>query len=138
MVPVNYFAVILAAILEMALGFAWYGPLFGRPWRKMMHMPADMAGQQKGMAKIFAIQALGALLMAFIMAHALIFASAYLAETGVAAGIMVGFANWIGFVAPVTVGSVLWENKPWKLWFINAGYYLVSLILMGILLSLWA
>lgn len=50
---------------------------------------------------------------------------------------MAGFWNWLGFVAPVTLGAVLWEGKHWKLWFLNNGYYLVTLLLMGAVLALW-
>ena len=34
-------------------------------------------------------------------------------------------------------GAFCWDGKSWKLWFINSGYYLVSLLLMGSLLSVW-
>lgn len=50
---------------------------------------------------------------------------------------MVGFWNWLGFVAPVTLGGVLWEGKPWKLWGLNNGYQLLSLLVMGVILALW-
>ncbi len=53
------------------------------------------------------------------------------------AGVSVGFGAWIGFVAPVSLGIVLWDGKPWKLWMINAGYYLVGLLLIGSILALW-
>ena len=75
--------------------------------------------------------------MAFVLSHALVFASTYLNTSGISAGLQTGFWNWLGFVVPVTVGSVLWDGKPWKLWFINAGYYLVMLLIMGVILALW-
>ena len=33
-VEINYLAVLVAAIASMALGFLWYGPLFGNQWKK--------------------------------------------------------------------------------------------------------
>ncbi|MBI3341870.1 DUF1761 domain-containing protein, partial [Candidatus Curtissbacteria bacterium] len=33
---INYMAVVAAAVVNMVLGFLWYGPLFGKPWMKMM------------------------------------------------------------------------------------------------------
>jgi len=139
MVPINYLAVLVAAIAQMVLGFLWYGPFFGKPWTAMMKItPEQMAeARAKGMGKSYAIMIVGALLMSWILAHAIIFASAYLMFYGAMAGITIGFLNWLGFVAPVTVGSVLWEGKPWKLWFLNAGYYLVGLCLMGAILAVW-
>ncbi len=79
----------------------------------------------------------GSLLMAFVLAHALIFASNYLKIFDVSAGLTGAFWKWLGFIAPVTLGSVLWEGKSWKLWFLNNGYYLLSLIVMGVILAVW-
>lgn len=31
-VPINYVAVVLAAVANMILGFVWFGPLFGKLW----------------------------------------------------------------------------------------------------------
>ena len=41
---------------------------------------------------------------------------------------------WIGFVAPVLLGTVLWEQKPFQYYLINALYWLVALIAMSIVL----
>ena len=143
-VPINYLAVLVAAIVQMVLGFLWYGPIFGKPWGKLMGWsPETMEAMKKDpkmkktMMRNYLIMAVGSLLMAWILDHAIIFASAYLLFSGVTAAVAVGFMNWLGFFAPVTVGPVLWEGKSWKLWFLNSGYYLVGLILMGIVLALW-
>ncbi|MBI5644836.1 DUF1761 domain-containing protein [Candidatus Kaiserbacteria bacterium] len=140
-VPINYLAVIVAAIANMVLGFLWYGPLFGKTWSHLMGWgemtPDKMAAMQKKARLGYAVSFVGALVMAFVLAHALVFASTYLKVEGVHAGLAAGFWNWLGFVAPVTVGAVLWDGKPWKLWFINAGYYLVTLLIMGEILALW-
>lgn len=139
MVPVNYLAVVGAAVLSMFLGFLWYGPLFGKPWMKLMGWTKEsMKGMKSSdMSKMYGLQFIGSLVMAFVLAHALIFAAAYLHESGISAGLQTGFWNWLGFIAPVTVGGVLWERMPWKLWLLNNSYYLVSLCAMGVLLALW-
>lgn len=80
---------------------------------------------------------IAALVMAFVLAHALIFAATYLKVNGVKAGLQAGFWNWLGFAAPLTLGAVLWDGKPWRLWFLNAGYWLVALLAMALILALW-
>lgn len=139
MVPINYFAVILNVALAMGLGFVWYGPLFGAQWAEMMGWTEDSMAEarKQGMGKAYAVQALGALLMSFVLAHSIIFAAAYLQVNGIMAGVEAAIWNWVGFIAPVTVGAVLWEGKSWKLWALNAGYFFVLLLVMGIVLSLW-
>ena len=90
-----------------------------------------------GMAKSYILTIIGSLIMATVLAHALIFASEYLKMYGIAAGLMSGFFNWLGFIAPVTLGVVLWEGKSWKLWFIENGYWLINLLVMGVILAMW-
>lgn len=140
MVPINYLAVLASAVVMMVLGGLWYGPLFGKQWLALMGWSeAEIeAKKAKGMGQSYALMALSALVLSFVMAHTLVFASAYLNESGISAGLQTGFWNWLGFVVPVSLGTVLWEGKSWKLWMLNAGYYLVGLLLIGVLLSLWA
>lgn len=138
-VPINYMAVLTAAVVSMVVGFLWYGPLFGKMWIKEMGWSkTDMEkAKKKGMAKQYGLMFVGSLVMSYVLAHATIFASAYMHVTGVPAGLMSGLWNWLGFVAPVTLGSVLWEGKSWKLWGLNNGYYLVTLLAMGTVLAVW-
>lgn len=136
-VPVNLFVVLIAAVASMGLGYLWYGPLFGKLWMKEMSMKgSDMSKAAKhGMAKSYGVMFVGSLVMAYVLAHAIVFAATYLKMTGISAGLMSGFWNWLGFIAPVTLGSVLWEGKSFKLWLINSGYWLVTLLTMGVILT---
>jgi hypothetical protein len=90
------------------------------------------------MTKAYLLMILGTLLLSYVLAHALVFAATYTKATGLAAGLMVGFWNWLGFIAPVTLASVIWEGKSWPFWALNNGYYLISLLLMGVVLALIA
>jgi hypothetical protein len=139
MVPVNYLAIVASAILMMVIGYLWYGPLFGKRWTALLGLPSDaMSNARTTEAKIsYLIMGLAALLMSFILAHAIIFANTYMQITGIVAGMLVGVMNWLGFVVPVSLGTVLWERKPWILWVINAGYYLVVLVIIGAVLAVW-
>ena len=140
MIPVNYWAVLASAVVMIVLGSLWYGPLFGKQWMAMMgiKMPEKMTPEiQKGMMRSYAIMALGSFLLSLVLAHSIIFGKAYLGISGISAGLQGAFWNWLGFIAPVTLGPVLWENKPWKLWVLNAGYYLVGMLIIGVLLSIW-
>lgn len=138
-VPINFGAVVVGALINMGVGFAWYGPLFGKEWMRLQGIDKARieADKKKGMQKTYMLALLGALAMSYVMAHSMLFAETYLKISGVMSGIMGGFYNWLGFVAPVTLGTVLWDGKPWKLWWINAGYWLTVLCLLGILFSLW-
>ena len=139
MIPINYLAVFVAALISMVLGFLWYGPIFGKPWIALMKFTQEdiEKAKQKGMTKEYLLMMVSALVMAFVLAHNVLFGGVYLEMTGWAAGVQAGIWNWLGFVVPITLSGVLWEGKPWKLWMLNAGYYLVSLVVMGIILASW-
>lgn len=138
-VPVNYLAVLACGVVSMILGSLWYGPLFGKQWQAMSGLTADKMAEakKKGMFKPYALMFVGSLVMAFVLAHANTFASAYLKQTTILSSLQGAFWNWLGFIAPVTLGKVLWDGKPWKLWLLDNGYYLVLLGLMSMILMAW-
>ncbi|KKW23205.1 MAG: hypothetical protein UY65_C0007G0026 [Parcubacteria group bacterium GW2011_GWA2_51_12] len=138
-VPINYLAVLAAGVSNMILGYLWYGPLFGKQWIAWsgMNQQSLDAAKTKGVAKSYILMFVGALVMAYVLSHVIVFGSAYTQTTGISAGVSSAVWSWLGFIAPVTLGSVLWDNKPWKLWILNNAYNLVALVLMGIILSLW-
>ncbi len=139
MVHINFLAVLAATASNVVIGFLWYGPLFGKPWAALSGFTEEtmVAAKAKGMGKNYALMMLGAFLTAFVLAHALVFASAYTNTHGIPAGLMCGFWNWLGFIVPLSMGSVLWDGKPWKLFLINVGYQLVALLAMGCILAVW-
>ncbi len=138
-IPINYLAVFAAAVVSMIVGSLWYGPLFGKPWMKEMGFKSTKMSDamKQGMAKSYGLMFVGSLLMAYVLANELVFSGNFMQTSGLSVGLTGGFFNWLGFVAPVSLGTVLWDGKSWKLWFMNSGYYLVSLLLMGSLLSVW-
>jgi hypothetical protein len=131
-VPVNLLAVLVAALANYIIGTLWYTVLFGASWSKL----SGIAEMKPSIGPIV-LGFIGALLMSYVLAHALVYASSFMSMSGIGAGLMCGFFNWIGFIAPVTLGVVIYEKKSWGLWCINNSYWLVSLLVMGVILSLW-
>ena len=142
MVEVNLLAILGAGIASMIIGFVWYGPLFGKPWSKIMgwgdRTKEQIQEMQKKAMPGYIVSFVGSLVMAYVLAHVYTYASVYTQTFGVTGGLMAAFWSWLGFVAPVTLGAVLWESKPLNLWYINGGYYLVLLLAMGAIVGMWA
>lgn len=136
-VDINLAAVFGAAIASMVLGFLWYGPLFGKQWMSLMGWKklskAQMDKMKEAGKKSYALAFIGALVMSYVLAHFVDYTGAVTAVEGA----QTGFWVWLGFVATVMLGMVLWEGKPWKLYYLNAAYQLVSLLVMGVLLAIW-
>jgi hypothetical protein len=89
--------------------------------------------KKKGVGKSYLAGFVGALVMSFVLAHFIDFVEV----TSFLEGASTGAWIWLGFIVPVLLGSVLWENKPVKLYLINVAYWLVSLSAMGGILALW-
>lgn len=137
-VPINWIAVLAAAVVSMITGYVWYGPLFGKAWMKEVGLSkADMDKRDKTIGMRMGTLFVGSILMAWVFNHALIFAIDYLGIGGVNGALMGAFFNWLGFIMPVTLGMKLMEDRSWKLWTIQNGYYLVTLALMGVVLVMW-
>jgi hypothetical protein len=89
------------------------------------------------MGMSYTIMAIGSLLMGWVVAIFVTSGEAHYGVWTASFGIHIALYLWIGIVAPISVGTVLWEGKSWKLWVLNAGYYLVGLCLMGAILAVW-
>ena len=125
---INYWAVIGAAVANVAVGALWYGPVFGKQWRKMMKFTeADMKNMPLTAGQAIAGGVITALIMAFVLSQ--------IAPQGISA-LTLAFWPWIGFVAPIQAGSWLWEGKSFKLFAFNAAVSFVSLCVMASILTL--
>lgn len=133
---VNYVTVIVAAVVYMILGFLWYGPLFGKPWMKLIGMGSrDMQAAKKGMQITHALTMLAAIVMFYVLIHFINVSNATTASEGA----MVGFWAWLGFVATTGANDFFFsvKPKPWNLYFLNQGYLLVGLMMGGAILAGW-
>ncbi|AYB32158.1 DUF1761 domain-containing protein [Chryseolinea soli] len=127
----NYLAVIVAALSTFLVGGLWYSPaLFGKAWmRENGFTEEGMKG--RSMAKIFGLAFFLALISAINLAMFLG------PENRPAMGALWGFAAGFGWVATFVGTHYLFERKSFALFLINAGYSVVSLTLMGVILAAW-
>jgi len=135
MVHVNYLAVLVAAVVVFVLGWLWYSPLlFYKPWMRLRGLDPDaaMAGAKMPVGKLV-IELLRCLVLAYVIAH---FAGA-LGISGWFGAVHFGVLLWFGFPLILLTGSVLWDNVPWKVAAIHSGDWLVKLVVISIILSMW-
>ncbi len=129
---VHYLAVIVAAIINMAVGAAWYSPgLFGKTWSKLIGQKMEAMRENAGTG--YMVSTIGALLQAFVLANVMRDAGLTTAFRGA----LLGFWLWLAFVAVCVATDVVFAHRSWKLWKINAGYFLVVLLINGALLAVW-
>lgn len=133
----NLLAVVVAAIIPMVVGMIWYSPvLFAKRWMALVGKTEEEI-RRSGPAKAYALSFLAYIVMAYVLGHFVIYASAFTQTSGIVAGLQTGFWVWLGFVVTSSSSTTLFEFRPSGLYFIMAGYYLVCLLAMGVVLSVW-
>jgi hypothetical protein len=134
-VSVNLVAVLVAAVVAEIVGFLWYGPLFGKAWQKLSGVtPKQLAdAKKKGMGKSFLMGFISVLVMTYVVAVFIGLAGAQ----SITNAVIVAFWIWLGFIATTTLGSVLWEFKPGKLWWLNNVFNIINLEIIAIILVMW-
>jgi hypothetical protein len=129
---INHWAVLVSALILWFLGAAWYSPaLFAKPW--MAALGIVPTGPKKGLAIGMVSSLVGDLLVAFALLHFVLWSGA--ASYG--EGAFVGFLSWLGFFAATQFPQGIYEGRPFKLFLINAGYWLLGLLVIGGLLARW-
>ena len=131
-VQVNYLAVLVAAIASYLLATVWYAFLFPKVWSRLTGI-SDMKPAVSQIVLAF----VGSLIMSYVLYHSITFGDAYVRMGGIPGGLMGGFFDWLGYIAPVTLMTKLYERKPWGLWLLDNGFWLLSLLLMGTIQSFW-
>jgi hypothetical protein len=127
----NIWAVLVAALSTFLIGGLWYSPaLFGKAWMKENGFTEE-GMKNSNMVKIFGL--------AFFLA---VIAAVNLAmfmgpEDKPAMGALWGFLAGFGWVATFVGTHYLFERRSFRLFLINAGYSIVSLTLMGVILAAW-
>jgi len=140
-IHINYWAVLVSAIVFFVIGWAWHSVLFGKAWAKLMGFDKlDKKKQQammKTMGRSMAFNFLTNLLTAYCMAWVVQSGAAFYHVSGVVLGLQTGFWIWLGFIATSQLNAVLWEGKPFKLYLINVGHFLVAYLAVGTILAVW-
>ena len=129
----NHLAVMVSALILWILGAAWYSPpLFAKPWMALLGIKTDNKNK-KGLVTGMISSLIGDLLLSFVLAHFVLWSGA--ASFG--AGAFIGCIVWLGFFAAPNFPQGVYENRPFRLFAINNGYWLVGLIATGGLLAVW-
>ena len=158
---INFMIVIIAALVPMIMGFIWYNPkVLGTAWMKAADVSQEkMKGGNMPLIFIlsFVFSFLLAMEMQFItihqyhlysmLAHYDVFNPASTTpEAGIVKDLMAKYGNefrtfkhgalhgtiaGIMFVLPIIATSAMFERKGFKYIAINAGYWIITIAIMG-------
>lgn len=127
-------AVIIAALVNIVLGSIWYAPFaFGRTWFQDLGRPITDSDKytNEGMGPIYGILALASLIISYILGVLIIRFEAMTFWQGA----QLGFWLWLGLIAPVKLNDVLFGGRTQRMFSIDLGFYLTSIVLMGGLIA---
>lgn len=127
---VNYVAVLVAVVIYMIINALWYGPVWGKMWLELMDVSLPDLSDSK-IAYLW--NTLTAFFMSFVLAHFL----KYVGNETILDGVITAFWIWLGFIIPTNIMNTIWGKKSKKLFLIDIGAHIISLISMAILLTLW-
>lgn len=134
-VEVNLWAVLLAAVTAMVIGFVWYAkPVFGSTWMKLIGMSEQKAKEASGIAMLWAV--LSSLLTAYVLAHVIYLSNVFYEQDFLESALMTAVWVWLGFFLTTAVMHDGFEQRRKKLTAINAGNSLVTLLAMALVIGL--
>jgi hypothetical protein len=130
---INYLAVIVAWIINCAVGAYWYSPVgFAKEWQKHTGIDIMKIPQKEATNILIAVVLSGA-----VQAFALAIVLNSLDITRATNGLIAGLVLWLGFTAATTVGVTLYSRRSWKFLWLNSGYFLMVMSINSVLLAVW-
>jgi hypothetical protein len=132
LLQVNFAAVLTAAVIQWILGYLWYGVLFSKDYKALVQKSGDKPSSIGGvMALIFVAN----LILSFALAKIVNLMGVNGLTFG--SGGLVGAICGLGFVIPPMFAQHISEKKPFKLFGINALYWLIAMYISGGILAIW-
>lgn len=158
----NWIAIFVSALATLVVGFIWYHPkVFGTVWMKETGLTEEEL-QKGNMLKIFGLTYFFSLLIVTVemaltihqsgvmsliggydkINEALPSFKAFMDDYGTAFrtfkhGALHGFISGLFFAFPIIAINGLFERKSWKYIWIHAGYWIVTLTIIGAIICGW-
>ena len=131
-IHLNYLAVAVAAVASYILAAIWYGAVFAKLWGRLTGIT-----EMKPAPVNIILMLIGSFIMAYVLQHSIVFGDIALKTSGISAALQGAFFIWLGFVAITTMATKLYEKKPWGLWVLDNAFWLISLMVQAVILTVW-
>jgi hypothetical protein len=131
MSDVNVLAILLAAAAVLVVSTVWYSA-FAKQLAELSPAYADASAARPPAWKV-AIELLRSLVVASLVAGLV----ELIDIADWTHGVLLGLSLWIGLPVVLWVGAVMWERIPPRLAAIHAGDWLLKLLVIAVLVTLW-
>ena len=125
----DWLAVVVGAVIFMAVGYAWYGPLLGKQWS---------AGT--GIAMQSGTPATDKLIAMFVYSFVLSGAVNYFGvlDGDIEHSLVMGILLGVFVIGAASYAAVVWEKQKQVVWGINTGFVFVSITIVTFVQGLMA
>lgn len=139
MLPINYFAVLVAAFANFVIGFLMHGPVGGKLWMKLAGIHPTGNEKFSDMVPQMIQNFLANILFAYVLAVVYLFASTspVMGGSGAWNGMVCAFWVWLGFLVTSSSMDVIWMGRSYKLWMFENLSSLLSVLAMGAIIGAW-
>jgi len=129
---VNPIGVLMAAVATMLIGMLWYSPLlFAKPWVELNgYTPEKLAAMKAGAGRAYGISFLAYLVLGVGL-------GSLARGDSLLGGAHTGIMIWSFVVMPVSLTALVFSEKRFAAWLIDALYQFVYFAAMGAILSRW-
>ncbi len=127
----NWLAILVATVAAFALGWLWYGPLFGKAWLEAIGKTADEIDPSP---QPFVITFFTTLLTSIVLAALM----SSLGMMNLTDGVLLGAITGIGLVAASQASDSAFCGWGMPLFLIISGFRVLLCILIGAILGVWA
>ena len=136
----NWIAILIGFVVFFAVGAVWFSPnVFYLRWVKLMGLtPEENQGLgHHGMAFVFGLTALGALVQVTAIASIIHFVALATGPVGPLGGALVGLLVGIGITAASSLSHRLFSGQGIRVWLIEVGGDIVALTLAGLVIGIF-
>jgi hypothetical protein len=139
-IQTNYLTLLIATVAGFFLSFAWYSLMFGKAWAKEMGFDPNEKPAASAMFKSLLLTGFAIFLIVLVMSNNI--AAWTPSSWGIkevvnikySQALQAGGFTWLGFFMSNLLMGVAWEKRSWKLFAIDAGYYLALLLLVAFII----
>lgn len=130
--PFNLWQIIAGLIAYNVIGMIWHGQVFNKPWMTAVGFTKEMMEKNEFKEKSLKYFLIAEVFNIISVLGYSLFINALAATIWDV--LIIAFLLWITISIHQQSAVVLWERRPPRLFFINAGYSLVSSVVIGYLI----
>lgn len=128
---ISIVAIVLAVVANMIIGALWYSPLlFANIWMKSLGKTREELHTSNPTIG-YGLTTLAGIITAIILSLVI----TMLDSVTVGGGALIGFLAGAGIASARELSPTFFEGRKYTLFFISAGYHIVSLTIMGAIIA---